>query len=193
MGNAKKKVKKTVNNENKDSKNISDSTDEEKIQKAIKDFEFERRKQFEETLMLQKQSVERRLRGEVITTRLDNTKNYFISFCIFSSRIKEKPIWIHSIEVTGKANEFDFVKTFTERVEDYFNSKEFKVAQKQKYHKLRKQGVKFTEIYPQIEPRYLMMDRNEKLKFRKRLTKGYTRKRAKQKGNKNSDLSPSSE
>lgn len=193
MENSKKKIKKSVNDETKESKTVSDLSDEEKIQKALEDFEIEARKTMEEYIYTQRQLIEKQIRNETVNIKDyeildDKNKNYEITFMVVSSRMKFEPIWIQTFPVTGDFNEFDAGKHFQETIDNFLKSDKYRAIQKKLYYKLKMQGVKPTEIYRLIERDFWKMDTDEKERFRRMLRRYFTRRTAKQKGDKKADL-----
>ncbi len=191
MENSKKKTKKSVNDEIKNPKNVSSSIDvEDKIKEAHKIFDTEGRKLLEEYINQQKQLVEKQIRNETADIRdyevLDRkNEDYEITFMVVSSRIKFQPIWTQIFHVTGDFNEFDLTKQYREALNTFLQSEEYAKMQQKLYYKFRMMGVKPIDIYPQIEPQWSTMTRDEKDTRRSNYRMDFKRRKAKQKGNKN--------
>lgn len=104
MENLKKNTEKKSDGKQKTKKVVFEPEDKEaEIKKALEHFEIERRKQFEEMLIEQKKTVESEMRGELREYRLSG--NYLISFVVFSSRIKDQPIWGVAFETDSSFSE----------------------------------------------------------------------------------------
>ncbi len=187
MENSKKKIKKSVNDETKESKTVSDLSDEEKIQKALEDFEIEARKTMEEYIYTQRQLIEKQIRNETVNIKDyeildDKNKNYEITFMVVSSRMKFEPIWIQTLLVTSDFNEFDAAKHYKETFDNFLKSEEYRKIQPKLYYGFRMKDVKPAEIFPQIEPLYSTMNKKEKDAFKSRMRMSYLRRKDKQKG-----------
>lgn len=201
MENSKKKIGKSKKPVLKSDKKVSEVKDKEtKIKKALEFFEAETRKEFEEKLKRQKEAVELELRGQTKIYRYDGDEIYEIRILVYSSRIKDNPIWERKSYVDGRINEAELQVRLDRQMDEQTNSIEHKAIQKQLYYRLRLKGVPFTEIYPQIEPNYSKMDAKEQKKFRNKMAKFYgartgvkqktDRNKAKKKNDKNGKISP---
>lgn len=192
MTNSKKKTGENINVTAENSEVVSKPlTKEEGIKKACEQFVIERRKEFEQTVKVQAEALEKRLRDETPVYRFTD-KSYDISLVLISSRFKEQPIFGFSIGVEGSFNEFAWGQKLQEEILNYFKGDKFRDTQNNLYYRFKTQGMKPTEIYPQIEPRYSTMDSKEKRNFRSRLRENYVRRKAKQKDNENGEILSSS-
>lgn len=179
MKNSKENDEKDADVEVKSSKiDIESRKKEREIQKRINSLEEKTRKGLEEILEIQKREYEAALCGERLIIKSGN-KNYKIQLIVLSSRIKGQPIYFIEFDAGANFDEIVFCYLLQKRATDYLKSDEFREIQKKEYYKLRMKGVKPAEIYPQIEIRWLVMDSNEKAKFRNMLRQDFLRKRNK--------------
>ncbi len=170
------------------------------IEKLMSDKERERyianverifRKESEVALKRMKKSLDSLLRGEFPTVATTKAKNKLIIVAI-TSRELGIPLFRQDYEVDWNFNEQAFAQSLSESYKNFFLSNQFKEIQKKMYYRLKEKGVKDTEIYCQIEPRYSDMDSAEKTNFRKNLSRWYGRKKATKKGDKTDKVSPRS-
>lgn len=161
-------------------------------ERFIANFERKLRRDFEKSTEQRKRSLDSVLRGELPTVNQSKAKTKTIAIAVLSGELKI-PLFMHAWDVEGDFNEWEFAQSLLESWNNFFLSEQFLETQKRMYYRLREQGIKVTEIYCQIEPRYLDMDSAEKKKFRNNLSKWYGRKKAKKEGDKTDKMSPRSE
>ncbi len=114
-----------------------------------------------------------------------DSKTYQIKGVVTSSRISQ-PLFEICFEVDSSVNEYDFAKLIQEAVSAARESEKYREIQKNNYYKFRKLGVPYSEIYPQIERRWAMMDKKERDTFRSKMRQDYSRRERKKRGDKTS-------
>lgn len=147
---------------------------EKEKQKVVANFEKDMRKNFEANLERQKQSLESVLKGENPTS----LKARQIVFACFDTGTL-LPLYLFAFDVDEEFNGLVLAHSLIEKQDEFFKSKQFWNIQKKMYYRLRKSRVKPSEIYPQLEPRWEMMDSKERTALRDKLTKDFGRKIAK--------------
>ncbi|MGI8668477.1 MAG: hypothetical protein ACR2J3_01370 [Aridibacter sp.] len=143
---------------------------EKEIQKYLKHYEIERRKQFEERLKLEIENEERKLRGENLRPDFDD-KDYEIQFIILSSRMPHIPMYFYSHPVDHKFNEFEFASLMEEEFDRFLDSNKFRKIQRKFYYKLRMLEYDEREIYEAIERHYEHWDSKTQKRFRNKMSK----------------------